>query len=114
MPDSSESLTRLLQWLAGILVGAGGLLGWAKHKLEREKQFVELGLITAQTEETKANVHKITVETLINSAQRLNADNDRLTRERDYWQARAEKAERKPLEEELDRLPEPPSDEKRN
>lgn len=101
---SSETLGRLAAWLGGLVLGGGGLLGWAKLKLAREKQFVELGLIAAQTEESKANAHKITVDGLISSAQQLRSDNDRLRDERDYWQARAEKAERRPLEEELKRM----------
>jgi hypothetical protein len=85
MQDSqaSETLTRLGAWLAGLLLGGGGLLGWAKHRLDRERQFVELGLIAAQTEEVKANVHKITVDGLVQSALTLKADNERLRAERD-------------------------------
>jgi hypothetical protein len=92
MSDSSSSeLTRLGAWLATVLLGGGGLLGWAKHRLDRERQFVELGLVAAQTEEVKANVHKITVDGLVSTAKELRAD-------RDYWKERAEKAERELLE----------------
>lgn len=101
MPDSTDTLTRLAAWLGGLLISGGGLLGWAKHRLEREKQFVELGLIAAQTEESKANAHKITVDGLILSAKELRTDNDRLRLERDYWRDRAEKAERYLLEQSL-------------
>jgi|ERR1044071_468883 hypothetical protein len=102
MPDETDTLTRLLQWLGGLLVAGGGLIGWANYRLARARQPVTLRLDEAQIEVHHANAHKITVDGLVSSAQVLRADNDRLREERDYWQARAEKAERHLLEQEVD------------
>jgi hypothetical protein len=94
MSDSSSSeLTRLGAWLATVLLGGGGLLGWAKHRLEQQRQFVELNLKEAQTEEVKANVHKITVDSLIQSANERRADLERVSKDREHWRERAETAE---------------------
>jgi hypothetical protein len=110
MPDSTDSLTRLLQWLGGIIVGAGGFLGWANYRLAKARQPVALRLDEAQIEVHQANAHKITVEGLISSAGLLRDERDYWKADSAYWRERAEKAERHLLVEELDKLQPPPSD----
>ena len=93
MPDDTDTLTRLLQWLGGLLVTGGGLLGWANYKLAKARQPVTLRLDEAQIEVHQANAHKITVDALIESAQERKADLERTAHDRDQWRERAEAAE---------------------
>ena len=87
--------------LVGILFGAGGLIGWMNYRLAKSRQPVTLRLDEAQIEVHQATAHKITVEGLILSAKELRADNEQLRQDVKYWRERAEKAERRPLEEML-------------
>jgi len=93
-----------LRWLLTLIAlpfAAG--IGWlVKHFLGRKSEYVQLGLARAQTFEIRARVRRenesAAIAGLKDLAQQLKDD-------RDYWKARAEKAERRPLEEELKRLP---------
>lgn len=109
------------RWLVTLFVSlfAGGV-GWlVKHLTTRKSEFVQLGLLQAQTDVQVATAEGIrhatvredesaAVSNLNIALQALKDSVGGLRDERDYWKARAEKAERRPLEEELKRLPETP------
>jgi hypothetical protein len=101
-----------VRWLVTLLAlpFAGGV-GWlVKHLLSRPSALVQLNLYGAQTEEIRARIRRedesAAVTALKTLAGELRADVDLLRSDRDYWKARAEKAERRLLEEELGRPPE--------
>jgi uncharacterized protein YhaN len=105
MPNGAQDGSA--QWLVTLFVSlfAGGV-GWlVKHLAGRQSSLVSLNLQGAQTEEIRARIRRedetTAVTTLKTVAGELRADVQRLRDERDYWQARAEKAERRPLEEAL-------------
>lgn len=83
-------------------VAAGGLLGYGRYWLELRRAPADRALAVWQRREIQARIRRedesVAVSGLKDLAERLKAD-------RDYWQARAERAERKPLEDALNRLP---------
>lgn len=104
MPSDSS-----LSWLGYLtaFVAAGGLLGYGRYWLELRRAPADRALTVWQAREIRARIRRedesATVSGLKELAEMLRAD-------RDYWKARAEKAERAPLEEELRRLPGPPAE----
>jgi len=99
----------ILSWLGYLtaFVAAGGLLGYLRYRLELRRAPADRALIDWQRREIRARIRRdnesVAVTGLKELAQQLRDD-------RDYWKARAEKAERRPLEEEMHRLPELPAD----
>jgi hypothetical protein len=116
MPETSP--VQLLGYLLAF-VGAGGLIGVARYVLEWRKAPADRAYTIAQTDVQHATAEQIrhatkredessAVANLNVALQALKDSVSGLKDERDYWKARAEKAERRPLEEELKRLPETP------
>lgn len=96
-----------LRWLATLLaIPFAGGVGWlVKRLMGRRSELVQLNLAGAQTEEIRARIRREDEAAAVAGLKELATQ---LRVERDYWQARAEKAERWPLEKELHKLPEPP------
>jgi len=83
-------------------VAAGGLLGYLRYRLELRKAPVDRRLIAWQTREIRARIRREAESAAVSGLKELA---QQLKDDRDYWKARAEKAERRGLEEELKKLP---------
>lgn len=101
------------QWLVTLFVSlfAAGV-GWlVKHLAGRESAVVSLNLQGAQTEEIRARIRRedesAAVLGLKELAGLLRDERDYWKKDSAYWKARAEKAERRELEVELDLPPKP-------
>lgn len=102
------------QWLVTLFVSlfAAGV-GWlVKHLAGRESAVVSLNLQGAQTEEIRARIRRedesAALLGLKELAEQLRDDRDYWKADSAYWKARAEKAERRELEEAVEKLPQPP------
>lgn len=96
-------------WLGYLIafVAAGGLLGYGRYWLELRRAPADRALVTLQAREIRARIRRDDESAAVSGLKELA---EQLRDDRDYWKARAEKAERKPLEEAMNRLPEPPSE----
>jgi hypothetical protein len=88
-------------------VASGGLLGYMRFKHEARKAPADRALAIWQRREIQARIRRDDESAAVTGLKELA---EGLKADRNYWKDRAEKAERRWLEEELGRLPEPPSD----
>jgi len=91
-----------LSWLGYLtaFVAAGGLLGYLRYRLELRRAPADRALVVWQRREIRARIRRENETAAVTGLKVLA---ERLEADRDYWQARAEKAERRQLEEELRR-----------
>lgn len=115
MLDSSNAPS--LWTVALAVLGGGTVAGLLNLYVHRSTPRYQQLHLAAQTRRERAEARKLRAESDLSVARgafellaRVEAEVTALRIDRDYWKARAEKAERAQLEEELKRLPEPPGE----
>jgi len=88
-------------------LAAGGLLGYLRYRLELRRAPADRALNIWQRREIRARIRRENESAAVTGLKELA---EALKEDRDYWKARAEKAERWPLETEMRRLSGPPAE----